>query len=849
MKRLIKRHVCLPLAVCLLFSLATALFACNKKFEPVSSWVDPDVYSPKDGGSITATYSDSDAIPNAAYTGVFGKDYTDINFYTYNTYIDSDGGISWSPIAPKTEGGKAILAYQSMGLYDFVLGADKASYAVVCEMAAELPVDVTRHYVGRYGIKDGESAKAWKITLNPNAVWNDGTPINAESYVYSIREFLDPIAHSACAETFIDGQFEIFGAKSYYLGGSCARTQNYLAGGRYTFKISELSDYKYNGADVYISYKGALDYLNGYSLDDYVTAYGSAFFDLDAYHALTELDTDMDGTVLLDGRSLGYLVDVITETEYFGESAESAAAYLVYDYTYPRIDFREVGVVTEGEYELVIIFDSPISGAQFNLPYALSRIRLIHKETYEANTVYFNVEGELVPRGSADAVAMESAYCRSAEASMSYGPYILHSYKEGEELNLKRNDRWYGYRDGKHLGQLQADAIHIRVIAEHSDALTAFSLGEVDRIDLNSQDLQFYGGSDRIFYTPSADTVGLTFNTDYEALLALGGNQQILAVSEFRGALSLLIDKREFVSVFKPSARPACGLFGGFYVGNLYTGVAYRESDTAKSSLVNLFGLTWGAGADYPTLDSAYEALPASDLPLSRKLMQAAYDKATTAGIYDGESEIKLSVHLYDSSGIYGRIFDYLNSRLKEACIGTDFEGKVSLALTADKDYYNTMYQGKAAIILSSFGGDATSLFALLHQRYADGSGNQLEYGYKAEDIPLSLTVNGANYTASLGDWAVWCSGRSIDTLCALGRFDSYSYETRCEIFAALERAYLEGYSTVTLCYEGEVSLISRKIETGADRYIYLIGDGGIRYLTFNYTDAQWAQMRFDVTY
>lgn len=844
MYNLIERPLSVLLTICVILTVVSTLCSCNKDFEPVSSWVDPDVYLPKDGGSITATYSDSDAVSNTAYTGVLGKDYTDINFYTYNTYIDSDGGISWSPIAPNTEGGKAILGYQSMGLYDFVLGADKESYAVVCEMAAELPVDVTEHYVGRYGIKDGESAKAWRITLNQNAVWNDGTPINAESYVYSIREFLDPIVHSACAETFIEGQFEIFGAKSYYLGGRVTRTQNYLAGGRYTFKISELSDYKYNGADVYINYKGALDYLNGYSLDDYVTAYGSAFFDLDAYHLLTELDTDMDGTVLLDGRSLGYLVDVITETEYFGESAESAAAYLVYDYTYPRIDFSEVGAVADGKYELVIIFDSPISGAQFNLPYALSHIRLIHKETYEASTVYFNAEGELVPRRSADAVAMESAYCRSAEASMSYGPYILHSYKEGEELRLKRNDRWYGYRDGKHLGQFQTDAIHIRVIGEHADAVAAFSLGEVDRIDLNTTDLNIYGGSDRLFYTPSQYTVGLNFNTDYEALLALGGNQQILAVSEFRGALSLSIDKREFVSVFKPSARPGCGLFGDFYVGNLYTGVAYRESDAAKSSLVNLFGLTWGAGADYPTLDSAYEALSASNLPLSKRLMQAAYDKATTAGIYDGESEIKLGVHLYDSGGIYGEMLKYFNSRLEEACRGTDFEGKVSLTLVADKHYYNTMYEGRAAIILSRFDARATSLFTLIDKLCQD-----YEYGCKAEDVPLSLTVNGVDYTASLGDWAAWCSGRSIDTLCALGRFDSYSYDTRCEIFAALERAYLEGCSTVTLCYEGEVSLISRKVEIAADRYIYLIGDGGIRYLTFNYTDAQWAQMRFDVTY
>lgn len=44
------------------------------------------------------------------------------------------------------------------------------------ELAAEMPVDVTAEYVGQYGVKEGETAKAWRIALNKLAKWEDGTP-------------------------------------------------------------------------------------------------------------------------------------------------------------------------------------------------------------------------------------------------------------------------------------------------------------------------------------------------------------------------------------------------------------------------------------------------------------------------------------------------------------------------------------------------------------------------------------------------------------------------------------------------------------------------------------------------
>ena len=64
-------------------------------------------------------------------------------------------------------------------------------------MAAELPVDVTAAVKAannnKYGIPESATAGyAYTIKLNPNAKWENGTAINADTYIYSMKELLNP---------------------------------------------------------------------------------------------------------------------------------------------------------------------------------------------------------------------------------------------------------------------------------------------------------------------------------------------------------------------------------------------------------------------------------------------------------------------------------------------------------------------------------------------------------------------------------------------------------------------------------------------------------------------------------
>ena len=82
---------------------------------------------------------------------------------------------------------------------------------------------------------------------------------------------------------------------------------------------------------VYIAVNAPLNYwLGGYSLMDYVSAYGDVYFDLTHWDELVAL-MDEEGFVVLTEESLAYLVSVTTGNPAWGESEEDAALYLYYD--------------------------------------------------------------------------------------------------------------------------------------------------------------------------------------------------------------------------------------------------------------------------------------------------------------------------------------------------------------------------------------------------------------------------------------------------------------------------------------------------------------------------------------
>ena len=191
-------------------------------FTPSANYSDAEVYKTFDGGVINTTAAGEGSgadIDKNSYAGIEGKDYRDTGFYTYNDFMGGTTGLNWNPHTWETNDDSYVLGYISMGFYDFTLNADRTGYAIVPEMAADYPVDVTADYVGSYGVVAGESGKAWKITLNPNATWDDGTAIKADDYIYSMQQQLNPKMLNRRADSYYAGDFVIVGAKNYLYSG------------------------------------------------------------------------------------------------------------------------------------------------------------------------------------------------------------------------------------------------------------------------------------------------------------------------------------------------------------------------------------------------------------------------------------------------------------------------------------------------------------------------------------------------------------------------------------------------------------------------------------------------------
>ena len=184
--------------------------------------VEPAVEYPAfEVGEVTANLGQSGGgeVDHNGYAGEAGKDYTDPAVYTLNDVMTATTSLNWNPLSWETADDSMMLGYLSMGFYEFVLNADKTGWAIVPEMAADYPVDVTADYVGQFGVAEGETAKAWKIALNPDATWEDGTPINADSYIYSYQELLRPEALNRRADSLYAGEAAIVGAKGYFYQG------------------------------------------------------------------------------------------------------------------------------------------------------------------------------------------------------------------------------------------------------------------------------------------------------------------------------------------------------------------------------------------------------------------------------------------------------------------------------------------------------------------------------------------------------------------------------------------------------------------------------------------------------
>ena len=131
---------------------------------------------------------------------------------------------NWNELTYQDNNDTQIMNYigSSFFSYDFKFENGKivpGEFEIKYDAATKLE-DVSSQVDAKWGIPAGATARAYKITLREGLMWQDGTPIKAEDFVYSMKEQLNPDFKNYRADSFYVGATIIHNAENYVKQGS-----------------------------------------------------------------------------------------------------------------------------------------------------------------------------------------------------------------------------------------------------------------------------------------------------------------------------------------------------------------------------------------------------------------------------------------------------------------------------------------------------------------------------------------------------------------------------------------------------------------------------------------------------
>lgn len=715
--------------------------------------------------------------------------------YTFNDY-GAGSPKRWNPHEWETNEDSYIMKYTQMGLYDFILNESGDGYEIVPEMAAADPVDITSEYAGNetFGVpSDATEGYAFKIALNENACWEDGTPINADTYIYSMKQQLDPHMSNYRASSYTSGTMTIANADAYLHSGQEIYTPVFDGTG-----YRDVAD-----EDMVFSFTKSVAFFGATAESYYNSGYDANFVDADGNDLFAKY-SEQDYYELTDEAK----ADLLTISAAFGDT--NPEAYKEWSFTNDgvseEVSFDTVGLIKSGEYELTLVLANPIT--DFYLHYALTSNWLVYEDLYEANK---KETGDII----------KTTYGTSVDTYMSYGPYKLTEFQVDKQITMEKNDKWYGYTDGNHEGQFQTTKISTQIVEAQATALQLFLQGQLDEVSLVADDMTTYRTSDYIVFTPQTYTSKITFNSDKAALQgreSSGINKTILSYPEFRKGLSLAIDRTEFASQCTATHKAGYGILNYNYVADPETGELYRNTPQAEQALCNYYGV-----------DSA-DQITGYDKEKAAELITNAYNVALANGDIKEGDTVELEFLVYASDDAYVKIVTFIQDAFTAAAVGTPLEGKINVKMTADADYYDHAQQGQFEMIISTWGGSSMDPFGIM-ECYASES-KMFEYGFKPNEVKLTIDVNGESITKTFYDW--------YDAL-RNGEYAVVDTDTRITILAAMEQFILDQNCTTPLYYRTSAQLWSRKVILGTENYVQVVEFGGVRHMRYAYDDAAWA--------
>ncbi len=786
------------------------------------------------------------------------------NGYTYNSATTALG-TNWNPHTWENNSDDAILGYISSPFCTMsILNSEDGVYQWVYEMATAI-TDVTKDHqddLTKYNVSLPSGKKAnqvdagyvYEIALNPEAKWEDGTVINADSYIYSMQQLLNPAMFNYRANLYIAGESALAGASNYYYSGAPIYECLVPA-------YDEKGDYSYDleagitKGEVYINVSSSNMTLYSMSLSDLNSSYGVG------------LDSEIT-TLANAANAYGYTkvtaenretVEKVISTMLSGLFGITDAKEIA-DYTKEAL-FRDTGKKGEvysydtvGCYKVDDYTIRYVCQSYIDINYFLTSCTdtwLVHEGLYEAGK---DTSGELTT----------TDYCTSKKTSMSYGPYKIQSMQTDRQIVFVQNENWYGWErddngklvkdeygnlisytnflvDGEQRRQYQTTRVVIDVM-EESAMKQAFLKGELAAWSPDAEELTTYATSDQLYKVDETYTMSFFFNTDVKALQNMdkskgNTNSVVLSNTNFRKAFSLAVDRAEYVTA-TPGYAPAYALMNHLYFYDVYNdpNSSYRNSDAAMQAVCNLYGVKYGNGTAYATLKDAYKSISGYNLTEAKALMKTACDELVKAGLYKKGDGITIRIGWAKGAlqSSDNNQIALMNKYINAAAEGSGF-GTITLEAVGNiDDRYAAVPAGEYAIGYGAWGGAAFYPFRNM-QVYCDNEQYSINEAacWNPATEKLTLKVNGKNVEKTWKDWS--------NALIGTGDYASADNKTKLEITAAMEEQYLKKYYRIPLCATTICELLSYKLSYYTEAYNIMYDFGGLRLMSYNYNDSEWS--------
>lgn len=768
-----------------------------------------------------------------------GTGWEDPKMYTMREYT-AQMPSQWCTILSSDNVNNTMESYFTSAFYEFNYKFDAngkivpGAYTVEYSAATKLE-DVTKKYAGKYGLAaDAEKGQAFAMTLRNDLKWDDGTPIKAADFVYSMSQQLSPKYLFATASNYYSGNYVIHNAQNYVKQG-----QKGMFPATSVLTVYNASDdakliFTLNGHDSYVA-----DYLtsNGVEPQAYVAQAAKVTVDaLKAIEGKSLAEIKNDETMLATWTAvLGWWKTLPNEELHFFKM----------EYEYPKMDFSEVGYfVGDNEYELVMVIDGTLNplDAEGNL-------------TYEAG--YYFSGWPLVKRDLWERCEDQSktpyanSYCTTQEKSASWGPYKLTYYQDQKTYTVSRNDKWFGYGLPQYANQYQTDAIVTEKIEEWDTAWLAFQKGNLDGIGMNVKIAADYRTSKRAYFTPETWTFDLNIQSNANSRTDKRNNL-LLNYADFRKAISLSLDRDDYCAKNNPSSQAALGLLNSMYYYDVENGKVYRESIQAKEAILNAYGATknedgsWKVGeTTYTDIEEALDATTGYNLTLARQLVDSAIEQAKTDGKYSDGEEIILTYGIETQSADTDRVKNWFQAAFDNMTKGTSIEGKVKIEyfMFSSATWSKQFADGEYDLCFGAWGQAAFNPAYLLCETQIS---KENRYATNWDPKTVSVTVKATPddkhedgiYTYNLEQWRLILQGKDG---CPVN-FKNFSMEDQLTALGAVETAILKAYYSIPVYSRYSASLMGYKVDYVSYEYNTFMGYGGIRYMTFNYDDTAWAE-------